>query len=688
MANFIGRLGVLLGLDSAEFQRGIQQASRQLDAFVDKARTTAAVGATAFAAMAYQAMKLADEIVDTAKANDIAVDSVLKLRNALALSGGDAESAGKLYSSFTANIDKAAEGSFETQKTFKMLRVSLDDLRKMNINELFSKTVQSLSNMSDPLTRNAKAMELFGKAAKGVDFVALNEELKTGAGVTDAQAKAIEDAAAAYDALAKAGRDFNIMLATELGPALKTTLDYLGGTKEVLSGVGTVFRTVFETVAVLGANVAFVFKSIADEIAHTIQNATLLAKLDIKGAIAANEAHAAKQNQRRLELDAFENRVMGGGGGYGGGKSDFDDPRRLDRPKDKPRGGTTREVKPGIDKEAEAAKKKADDEAKKRQALIARGVGVEMQQREENARLMAEQETMYQKGNAAQIQRQQLANTEIDRAKEMLELVFQGRNMRGEDLQLAQELKTIEWNRLDAIKAINADETLTRDARAAALVRENELAGKAVDLARQRNELTKQTREGTFADGFFKAAEDAGRNAATALEQGQQVFQSVMGNMEAAINNFVRTGKLSFKDLARSIIQDIIAIQMRAAATRMLASMFGAPATATSSYGASGGMTEHVFNPNRAEGGPVEAGKMGLVGEKGPELFVPRSNGTIIPNNRLQDALGGGTTNVTNNYINAIDTKSFEDRLLGSSNAIWAANMYANKSLASNGRRA
>jgi len=302
MANFIGRLGVLLGLDSAEFQKGIQQASKQLDTFVEKAKTTSLVGATAFAAMAYQAMQLADEIVDTAKANDVAVDSVLKLRNALALSGGEAESAGRLYSSFTANIDKAAEGSFETQKTFKMLGVSLDDLRKMNINQLFSKTVESLSKMEDPLTRNAKAMELFGKAAKGVDFVALNEELKSGAGVTDAQAKAIEDAAAAYDALAKAGRDFSIMLATELGPALKTTVDYFGGTKEVLSSVGTVFKTVFETVTVLGNRVYLTFKSIDDEIEHTFENAKLLAKFDFKGATAANEAYAARNEKKALEL--------------------------------------------------------------------------------------------------------------------------------------------------------------------------------------------------------------------------------------------------------------------------------------------------------------------------------------------------------------------------------------------------
>jgi len=225
MANFIGRLGVLLGLDSAEFQKGLAQASRQLDAFVDKARTTATVGATALAAMTYQAMKLADEIVDTAKANDIAVDSVLKLRNALAMSGGEADNAGKLLSTFTANIDKAAEGSFEVQKTLKGLGVSLQDLRTMSIDQLLTKSLDGLAKMEDPLTRNAKAMELFGKAAKGVDFASLNTEIENGAGVTAAQAKAIEDAAEAYDAIAKAGRDFNVNTSPVAIPCVSVTSD-------------------------------------------------------------------------------------------------------------------------------------------------------------------------------------------------------------------------------------------------------------------------------------------------------------------------------------------------------------------------------------------------------------------------------------------------------------------------------
>jgi TP901 family phage tail tape measure protein len=42
----------------------------------------------------------------------------------------------------------------------------------------------------------------------------------------------------------------------------------------------------------------------------------------------------------------------------------------------------------------------------------------------------------------------------------------------------------------------------------------------------------------------------------------------------------------------------------------------------------------------RALGGPITAGMPYLVGERGPELVVPRNNGTVIPNDRLQAGSG------------------------------------------------
>lgn len=68
----------------------------------------------------------------------------------------------------------------------------------------------------------------------------------------------------------------------------------------------------------------------------------------------------------------------------------------------------------------------------------------------------------------------------------------------------------------------------------------------------------------------------------------------------------------------------------------------------------------------RENGGPVEAGKPYIVGEKRPELFIPDRNGTILPDT---SALNGGGETV-NQYsisvsmpISATDAKSFEGRI-------------------------
>jgi hypothetical protein len=58
--------------------------------------------------------------------------------------------------------------------------------------------------------------------------------------------------------------------------------------------------------------------------------------------------------------------------------------------------------------------------------------------------------------------------------------------------------------------------------------------------------------------------------------------------------------------------------------------------------------------PGLAKGGPVMGNRPYVVGEQGPELFVPGSSGTIIPNGQM-----GGGTQVTYN-INAVDSQSFQ----------------------------
>ena len=50
-----------------------------------------------------------------------------------------------------------------------------------------------------------------------------------------------------------------------------------------------------------------------------------------------------------------------------------------------------------------------------------------------------------------------------------------------------------------------------------------------------------------------------------------------------------------------------------------------------------------------ANGGRPPVGKASIVGEKGPELFIPKTSGTIIPNDRISGAGGGVTNNIVVN---------------------------------------
>ena len=68
-----------------------------------------------------------------------------------------------------------------------------------------------------------------------------------------------------------------------------------------------------------------------------------------------------------------------------------------------------------------------------------------------------------------------------------------------------------------------------------------------------------------------------------------------------------------------------------------------------------GGFLQSMFP--RANGGRVSANQPYTVGERGREVFVPTTSGTIVPNNQL----GGGSTNVINVSVDASGTEAQGD---------------------------
>lgn len=156
-----------------------------------------------------------------------------------------------------------------------------------------------------------------------------------------------------------------------------------------------------------------------------------------------------------------------------------------------------------------------------------------------------------------------------------------------------------------------------------------------------------------FMQGWNQAFKQWRDGVEDTVDFGRQVFKQFTDGLTDVLTDFFMTGKADFRGFLQSILQMII----KSGIQRALAGIF-------TSLGGGGGIFGSLFGGGRAEGGPVTPNKSYLVGERGPEMFVPNSAGTIVPN----DQLGMGQQKqaqqqqVTNNYItnniSAIDSKS------------------------------
>jgi hypothetical protein len=100
--------------------------------------------------------------------------------------------------------------------------------------------------------------------------------------------------------------------------------------------------------------------------------------------------------------------------------------------------------------------------------------------------------------------------------------------------------------------------------------------------------------------------------------------------LERGLLSALRRGSMGFDDLKRTALRalDEIAAQ---AVQGGLGAVLGPSAPATGGLGALlGGAMGAAFGlPGRATGGPVAPGRGYLVGERGPELFVPTAAGRV-----------------------------------------------------------
>ena len=179
-----------------------------------------ALGATLLA-IGQQTAAFADDITDLAAANQMAVGEVLALSSALAQSGGSADSAGKLLQSLSNKVAEAAEGNLKGLASFEKLGVSLQDLGSMSNTQIKDTLLKNIAAIEDPMQRNAKAVEIFGKSMLGVDVRKFAEDQAKNRDEMEKFAPALETAGAAFDNVGKIFLNMKIAFAEAFEPLFK-----------------------------------------------------------------------------------------------------------------------------------------------------------------------------------------------------------------------------------------------------------------------------------------------------------------------------------------------------------------------------------------------------------------------------------------------------------------------------------
>ncbi|MBS4799374.1 MAG: phage tail length tape measure family protein [Stenotrophomonas maltophilia] len=214
------------------------------------------------------------------------------------------------------------------------------------------------------------------------------------------------------------------------------------------------------------------------------------------------------------------------------------------------------------------------------------------------------------------------------------------------------------------------------------LLAANAAAHRDKELAKERTfQEQRLAMLGDWRAGVNRVWEDYVFAARNAMDQASGVMNTALNGWEDAWARFAETGKLSFSDLARSVIADLVRIQAKQAAVGLLGSLGG---TGLGGFlGLGGGVGSVVkesipllgFGGGRARGGGVTGDSFYEVGEGGrPELFqqngrtylIPGNDGNVVPAAPLASGGSGGgqvvqinsTINVQNDGSTAVETNA------------------------------
>jgi len=725
----IGSLSVKLGLVTVEWDKATAQAKKQakdlqaslndlggnlgkLKNLFQQLGGAAGLSAAGMLALSHSVLQMAGNLDDLSKSYDVSIAKVLQFQNAIIQAGGKAEDAGKIMGTMFSKIAEAQQGNEAAIAAFEDLGITFEELRSMNPEQALTRVYQGLANIGNTYDRIKAVKEILGKGGLHKSV----EEIAEALGQSTAEFRRQEEALKAWADLGDRIDRMMLNLKLAFAEVFKSLAggDFVPSVNQFKAAMVAVTSVVvingmFKLVAAFKAlNTAL--KSTA-ALGIAIQSAQGIKGIAMAGGAMAAYFGAMKAFEAQDEEAAAEGEPAGQEGGGTPEAKQTGDRREISAMQakvnlakklmdiDLQRSLMQAENIRGNQYEIQIAESKfklQEDIAKAEQE---RTEALKKQNLSAAQRGMIEQEYQVKMDRAnqddlvrrAMINQQRkfamdLARNELGSMQERINLDVMSANL------ALDKYKMNSWDYAKAVERLELEkrlQSLYNERRVLEMRTDRDspewqLEKERIDTAiRGERELSairmqsieaERYRAETWSEGWNEAFRNFAQQATEYGRAGADSFNSVVGNMNSAIDNFVRTGKFAFKDFAKSIIQDLIAIQLKMQAMALF--KMGMQAM---------GFTMPSFT-GKASGGMVSQNIPYMVGENGPELFVPQQGGSIVPSGRISDALGAGKPSVVYNgpYIQnmqAIDTQSATQFLARNREAVWSANQSASRAL-------
>ncbi len=605
---------------------GLTDLSTSVGAVTGKiAGLTAVLAAIGSAAQIKGLIDSADNMNKLSQKTGIAVSELSSLANTADLAGVSNEQLGSALVKLNKSIAEAASGSKEQSEAFKNLGISVKDANG-NIRptaDILGDVAGAFSGAADGATKTQYAMALFGKA--GADLIPF---LNTGKqGITEFGASFGDDfaknAEAFNDNITKINQQLKLILVDGINPMLvglskmivefQEGIKYSGGFLDALRNFGTInpfknteenLKTVREEIDSNNAAIERYKKANSDTSSLDEYNKHLQNRLNYLKAIQRNEmfatprqGEASGMDRRLLGTDTRATKALPSLGGLGGDK-----PKKEKEEVDK----QLQQIQNSYLGVTDQIIKLTDGEDALKVAQFARTGASEEQ-------IKAYESYLALIRNITQADKEKLEN-DLKQQKY--------------DEQITKDAK----DQADAIKKIFEDTRTPLENYTERIQNLQTILGKGL----------------IDPDTFSRAVGLANKELTSFTEKGKSDIDILTDAINGFGNEFTSTlteafmtGKLNFTDMVNSIQRDIIRMMIKKNITDPSVSFL------TDLFKGFGGA--------RALGGPVSSNTPYMVGERGPELFVPNGSGSIVPNNKLG---GGGVTVVQNINIDSRTDRS------------------------------